>query len=136
MSYCVFLFTSSYLLEGICLIVFSSLPPVVCWRCLIVFSSLPPVTCWGVYVLLCFPLYLQLFVGGYMSYCVFLFTSSCLLEGICLIVFSSLPPVTCWRVYVLLCFPLYLQQATGGKEENTIRHIPSNKQLEVKRKPQ
>jgi hypothetical protein len=23
---------------------------------------------------------------------------------------------------------------TGGKEENTIRHIPSNKQLEVKRK--
>jgi hypothetical protein len=38
-------------------------------------------------------------------------------------VFSSLPPVTCWRVYVLLCFPL----VTGGKEENTIRHIPSNK---------
>jgi hypothetical protein len=61
---------------------------------LIVFSSLPPVVCWRAYVLLCFPLYLQLLVGGHMSYCVFLFTSSCLLEGICLIVFSSLPPVT------------------------------------------
>jgi hypothetical protein len=89
MSYCVFLFTSSYLLEGICLIVCSSLLPVTCWR---------------VYVLLCFPLYFQLLVGGHMSYCVFLFTSSYLLEGICLIVCSSLPPVTCWRVYVLLCF--------------------------------
>jgi hypothetical protein len=114
MSYCVFLFTSSCLLEGICLIVFSSLPPVACWR---------------VYVLFCVPLYLQLLVGGYMSYCVFLFTSSYLWEGICLIVFSSLPPVVFNKTYTL-------QQETGGKEKNTIRHIPSNKQLEVKRKTQ
>jgi hypothetical protein len=42
-----------------------------------------------------------------------------LLQGICLIVFSS-----------------SLHQVTGGKEENTIRHMPSNKQLEVKRKTQ
>ena len=95
MSYCVFLFTSSCLLEGICLIVFSSLPPVACWR---------------VYVLFCVPLYLQLLVGGYMSYCVFLFTSSYLLEGICLIVFSSLPPVVCWRCLIVFCVHIVMSK--------------------------
>jgi hypothetical protein len=72
-------------------------------------------------------------------YCLFVFTSSCLLEGSCLVC-SFLPPVVCRRAHVL-DVRLYLQLfvgglmyclfVLGGKNEQT-RHEPSNKQLEVK----
>jgi hypothetical protein len=58
--HCLFVFTSSCLFEGSC-IVCSSLLPVVCRRAHVLFVRL----------------YLQLFVGGLM-YCLFVFTSSCL----------------------------------------------------------
>ena len=87
-------------------------------------SSLPPVVCRREHVLftLCsVRLYLQLFVGGnmsYLRYVQFVFTSSCLWEGTCLIMFSSsLPPVVCRREHVLftLCsVRLYLQLFVGG----------------------
>ena len=145
-------FTSSCLQEGSCLIYVmfgSSLPPVVCRRALVLFtlcslvfissclqegscliyvmfgSSLPPVVCRRALVLftLCSGrLYLQLFVGGllsYLRYVRFVFISSCLQEGSCLIYvmfWSSLPPVVCRRALVLftLCsLRLYLQLFVG-----------------------
>jgi hypothetical protein len=62
LMYCFFVFTSSCLEDGSC-IVCSSLPPVVCRRARVLFVRL----------------YLQLFVGGLM-YCLFVFTSSCSLK--------------------------------------------------------
>jgi hypothetical protein len=56
-------------------------------------------------------LYLQLFVGGLM-YCLFVSTSSCLLEG-SYIVCSSLLPVVCRRAHVLF-IRLHLQLFVGG----------------------
>jgi hypothetical protein len=58
--YCLFVFFSSCLLEGSC-IVCSSLPPFVCKRAHVLFVRL----------------YLQLF-AGVLVYCLFVFTSSCL----------------------------------------------------------
>ena len=107
-------FTSSCLQEGSCLIYVmfgSSLPPVVCRRALVLFTL-----CSG-------RLYLQLFVGGLLSYLRYVrvvFTSSCLQEGSCLIYVmfgSSLSPVVCRRALVLftLCsLRLYLQLFVGG----------------------
>ena len=205
----VFVFTSSCLQEGSCLIyvicvclylqlfvgglvsylryLCSSLPPVVCRRARVLFtlfvfvftsSCLQEGSCL-IYVI-CVCLYLQLFVGGLMSYLrylcsslppvvcrrarvlftlfVFVFTSSCLQEGSCLIyvicvrlylqlfvgglvsylryLCSSLPPVVCRRARVLftlfvfvftssclqegscliyvICVRLYLQLFVGG----------------------
>ena len=213
-----FVFTSSCLQEGSCLIyviLCLSLPPVVCRRAHVLFTlfvfaclSLPPVVCrrahvlftlfvfvWFVFTSSCLQegscliyvicvclvcLYLQLFVGGLMSYLrylclslppvvcrrahvlftlfVFVFTSSCLQEGSCLIyvicvclylqlfvgglmsylryLCLSLPPVVCRRAHVLftlfvfvftsrclqegscliyvICVCLYLQLFVGG----------------------
>ena len=72
-------------------------------------SSLPPVVCRRAHVLFV-RFYLQLFVGDLMS-CLFVFTSSCLLESSCLVC-SSLPPVVCWRAHVLFVH-LYLQLFVG-----------------------
>jgi hypothetical protein len=114
LRYALFVFTSSCLLEGSCLIYVmfgSSLPPVVCRRTHVL------VTLYSV------RLYLQLFVGGsmsYLRYVRFVFTSSCLYEGSCLIYVmfcSSLPPVVCRRTLVLftLCsLRLYLQLFVRG----------------------
>ena len=114
LRYVLFVFTSKCLQEGSCLIYVmfgSSLPPVVCRRAHVLFT------------LCSVRLYLQLFVGGFMSYLRyvrFVFTSSCLYEGSCLIYVmfcSSLPPVVCWRARVLstLCLVrLYLQLFVGG----------------------
>ena len=112
--YGLFVFTSSCLQEGSCLIYVmfcSSLPPVVCERAHVLYS------------LCSVRLYLQLFVGGLMSYLRyvrFVFTTSCMQEGSCLIYVmfcSSLPPVVCRRAHVLftLCsVRLYLQLYVGG----------------------
>ena len=205
----VFVFTSCCLQEGTCLIyvicvclylqlfveghmsylryLCLSLPPVVCRRAHVLFtlfvfvftsSCLQEGTCL-IYVI-CVCLYLQLFVGGHMSYLrylclslspvvcrrahvlftlfVFVFISSCLQEGTCLIyvicvclyvqlfvgghmsylryLCLSLPPVVCRRVHVLftlfvfvfissclqegscliyvICVCLYLQLFVGG----------------------
>ena len=106
-------FTSSYLQDGCCLIYVmfgSSLSPVVCRRALALFT------------LCSLRLYLQLFVGGLLSYLRYVrvvFTSSCLQEGACLIYVmfgSSLPPVVCSSALVLftLCsLRLYLQLFVG-----------------------
>ena len=114
LRYVRFVFISSCLQEGSCLIYVmfgSSLPPVVCRRALVLFTL-----CSG-------RLYLQLFVGGLMSYLRYVrvvFISSCLQEGSCLIYVmfgSSLPPVVCRRALVLftLCSGrLYLQLFVGG----------------------
>ena len=114
LRYVWFVFTSSCLQEGSCLIYVmfgSSLLPVVCRRVHVLFT-------------LCLVrLYFQLFVGGFMSYLRyvwFVFTSSCLQEGSCLIYImfgSSLLPVVCRRVHVLftLCLVrLYFQLFVGG----------------------
>ena len=173
LRYVRFVFISSCLQEGSCLIYVMfglSLPPVVCRTALVLFtlfslrlylqlfvgglmsylryvrvvftssclqdcscliyvmfaSSLSPVVCRRAHVLftLCsLRLYLQLFVGGllsYLRYVRFVFISSCLQEGSCLIYVmfgSSLPPVVCRRAHVLytLCsFRLYLQLFVGG----------------------
>ena len=114
LRYVLFVFTSSCLQEGSCLIYVmfcSSLPPVVCRRARVLFT------------LCSVRLYLQLFVGGlisYSRYVPFVFTSSCLQVGSCLIYVmfrSSLPPVVCRRAHVLftLCsVRLYLQLFVGG----------------------
>ena len=114
LRYVRFVFTSSCLQKGSCLIYVmfaSSLPPVVCRRALVLFT------------LCSLRLYLQLFVGGllsYLRYVHFVFTSSCLQEGSCLIYVmftSSLPPVVCRRAHFLftLCsVGLYLQLFVGG----------------------
>ena len=114
LSYVRFVFTSSCLQEGSCLIYVmftSSLPPVVCRRAHVIFT------------LCSLRLYLQLFVEGllsYLRYVRFVLTSSCLQEGSCLIYVmftSSLPPVVCRRAHVLftLCsLRLYLQLFVGG----------------------
>ena len=114
LRYVHFVFTSSCLQDGSCLIYVmfaSSLPPVVCRRALVLFT------------LCSLHLYLQLFVGGVMSYLCyvrFVFTSSCLQEASCLIYVmftSSLPPVVCRTAHVLftLCsLRLYLQLFVGG----------------------
>jgi hypothetical protein len=89
----------------------SSLSPVVCRRAHVLFTSCS------------LRLYLQLFVGGLLSYLRYVrvvFTSSCLQEGSCLIYVmfaSSLSPVVCGRALVLftLCsLRLYLQLFVGG----------------------
>ena len=107
-------FISSCLQDGSCLIYVmftSSLSPVVCRRALVLFTL-----CSG-------RLYLQLFVGGLMSYLRYVrvvFISSCLQEGSCLIYVmfaSSLSPVVCRSALVLftLCsLRLYLQLFVGG----------------------
>ena len=112
--YVLFVFTSSCLQEGSCLIYVmfcQSLPPVVCRKAHVLFT------------LCSVRLYHQLFVEGlvsYLRYVLFVFTSSCLQEGSCLIYVlfcSSLPPVVCRRTHVLytLCFVrLYLQLFVGG----------------------
>ena len=114
LRYVRFVFISSCLQEGSCLIYVmfgSSLPPVVCRSALVLFT------------LCSCRLYLQLFVGGllsYLRYVHFVFISSCLQEGSCLIYVmfgSSLPPVVCRRAHVLftLCSGrLYLQLFVGG----------------------
>ena len=113
LRYVHFVFFSSCLQEGSCLIFVmfeSSLPPVVCRSALVLFT------------LCSLRFYLQLFVGGLLSYLRYVrvvFTSSCLQEGSCLIdvMFgSSLSPVVCRRVQVLftLCSGrLYLQLFVG-----------------------
>jgi hypothetical protein len=74
-------------------------------------------------------------------YCLFVFTSSCLLEGSCILC-SSLLPVVCRRAHVLfvrLYFQLFVGGlmyclfvfTTGSKDEQTIHEL-SYKQLEVK----
>ena len=112
--YVLFVFTSRCLQEGTCLIYVmfcSSLPPLVCRRAHVLFT------------LCSVRLYLQLFVGGFMSYLryvLFVFTSSCLQEGSCLIYVmfgSSLPPVVCQRAHVLYSLfsvRMYLQLLVGG----------------------
>ena len=114
LRYVMFVFISSCLQEGSCLIYVmfcSSLPPVVCERAHVLYS------------LFSVRLYLQLFVGGLMSYIryvLFVFTSSCLQEGSYLIYVmfcSSLPPVVCRRarvLYTLCSVRLYLQLFVGG----------------------
>ena len=114
LRYVRFVFISSCLQEGTCLIYVmfgSSLSPVVCRRALVLFTL-----CSG-------RLYLQLFIGGllsYLRYVHFVFISSCLQEGSCLIyvmLASSLSPVVCRRALVLftLCsLRLYLQLFVGG----------------------
>ena len=114
LRYVLVVFTSSCLQEGSCLIYVmfgSSLPPVVCRRVLVLFT------------LCSLRLYLQLFVGGLMSYLRYVrvvFTSSCLQDGSCLIYVmfgTSLSPVVCRRALVLftLCsLRLYLQLFVGG----------------------
>ena len=114
LRYVRFVFISNCLQGGSCLIyvMFGSfLPPVVCRRAHVLFTL-----CSG-------RLYLQLFVGGLMSYLRyvrFVFISSCLDEGSCLIYVmfgSSLPPVVCRTALVLftLCSGcLYLQLFVGG----------------------
>ena len=108
----VFVFTSSCLQEGTCLIYVicvCPLSPVVCRRAHVLFtlfvfvfisSCLQEGSCL-IYVI-CVCLYLQLFVGGHMSY----------LRYLCL----SLPPVVCRRAHVLyvICVCLYLQLFVGG----------------------
>ena len=115
LRYALFVFTSSCLQEGSCLIQVmfgSSLHPVLCRRARVLFT------------LCSIHLYLQLFVGGLMSYLrylLFVFTSSCLQEGSCLIYVMfglSLPPVVCRRARVLytLCSDrLYLQLFVGKR---------------------
>ena len=115
LRYVHFVFFSSCLQEGSCLIFVmfgSSLPPVVCRRALVLFT------------LCSLRLYLQLFIGGlisYLRYVRFVFISSCLQEGPCLIYVmfaSSLSPVVCRRALVLftLCSGrLYLQLFVGGR---------------------
>ena len=112
--YVLFVFTFSCLQEGSCLIYVmfgSSLPPVVCRRAHVLFT------------LCSVRLYLQLLVGGlvsYLRYALFVFNSSCLQEGSCLIYVMfglSLPPVVCRRAHVLftLCsVRLYLQLFVRG----------------------
>ena len=114
LRYPLFVFTSSCLQEGSCLIYVmfgSSLHPVLCRRARVLFT------------LCSIHLYLQLFVGGLMSYLrylLFVFTSSCLQEGSCLIYVMfglSLPPVVCRRtdvLYTLCSVHLYLQLLIGG----------------------
>ena len=114
LRYVRFVFTSSCLLKGSCLIYVmfcSSLPPVVCRKAHVLFT------------LCTVRLYPQLFVGGlvsYIRYVLFVFTSSCLQKGSCLIYVmfcSSLPPVVCRKAHVLftLCsVRLYLQLLVGG----------------------
>ena len=109
-----FVFISSCLQDGSCLIYVmfaSSLSPVVCRSALVLFT------------LCSLRLYLQLFVGGLLSYLRYVrvvFTSSCLQEGSCLmyVMFaSSLSPVVCRSTHVLftLCsLRLYLQSFVGG----------------------
>ena len=76
----------------------SSLPSIVCRRAHVVFT------------LCSVRLYLQLFVGGLMSYLRyvrFVFTFSCLQEGSCRIYImfgSSLPSVVCRRAHVVFTF--------------------------------
>ena len=114
LRYVRFVFTSSCLQDGSCLIYvmfWTSLSPVVCRRALVLFT------------LCSLRLYLQLFVGGLLSYLRYVrvvFTSSCLQKGSCLIYVmfaSSLPPVVCRSALVLftLCsLRLYLQLFVGG----------------------
>ena len=114
LRYVLVVFTSSCLWEGSCLIYVmfgSSLPPVVCRSALVLFT------------LCSLRLYLQLFVGGLISYLRYVrvvFTSSCLQDGSCLIYVmfaSSLSPVVCRRALVLftLCSGrLYLQLFVGA----------------------
>ena len=114
LRYVLFVFTSSCLQEGSCLIYVmfcSSLPPVVCRKAHVLFT------------LCSVRLYLQLLVGGllsYLRYVLFVFTSSCLQKGSCFIyvmLCSSLPPVACRRALVLfkLCsVRLYLQLFVRG----------------------
>ena len=113
LRYVRFVFISSCLQEGSCLIYVmfaSSLSPVVWRRALVLFT------------LCSLRLYLQLFVGGLLSYLLyvrFVFISSCLQEGSYLIYVmfaSSLPPVVCRSALVLftLCsLRLYLQLCVG-----------------------
>ena len=143
LRYVLVVFTSSCLQEGSCLIYVmftSSLSPVVCKKALVLFtlcsrllsylryvtSSLSPVVCKRAHVLftLCSGRrYLQLFVGGLMSYLRsvhLVFTSSCLQDGSCLIyvMFASfLSPVVCRSALVLFTLCLlrfYLQLFVGG----------------------
>ena len=114
LRYVHFVFISSCLQEGSCLIYVmfgSSLPPVVCKRAHVLFTL-----CSG-------RLYLQLFVGGllsYLRYVRFVFISSCLQECSCLIyvMFASfLSPVVCRRALVLFTLyslRFYLQLFVGG----------------------
>ena len=114
LCYVLLVFTSSCLQKGSCLIYVmfcSSLPPVVCRRAHVLFT------------LCSVRLYLQLFVGGLMSYLryvLFVFTSSCLQEDSCLIYVmfcSSLPPVVCRRarvLYTICSVRLYLQLFVRG----------------------
>ena len=114
LRYVHFVFISSCLQERSCLIYVkftSSLYPVVCRKAHVLFTL-----CSG-------RLYLQLFVGGLLSYLRYVrvvFTSSCLQEGSCLIYVmfgSSLLPVVCRRALVLftLCsLRFYLQLFVGG----------------------
>ena len=114
LRYVHFVFISNCLQEGSCLIYVmfgSSLPSVVCKRAHVLFTL-----CSG-------RLYLQLFVGGLMSYLRYVhlvFTSSCLQDGSCLIYVmfaSSLSPVVCRSALVLftLCsLRFYLQLFVGG----------------------
>ena len=107
-------FISSCLQDGSCLIYVmfgSSLSPVVCRRALALFT------------LCSLRLYLQLIVGGLLSYLRYVrvvFISSCLQDGSCLIYVmftSSLSPVVCKKALVLftLCsLRLYLQLFVGG----------------------
>jgi hypothetical protein len=138
---CLFVFSTSCLHEGSCL-VSSSFPPVVCRRDHVLCSSFPPVVCrrahvlfvrlfhqlfvWGMMSCLFVFSFPQLFVGGLM-YCLFVFTSvvcrrdhvlfvrltsSCLQDGWC-IVCSSFPPVVCMRDHVF-SVRLFLLLFVGG----------------------
>jgi hypothetical protein len=86
---CLFVFTSSCVLESSCLVC-SFLPPVVCWRAHVLFVRL----------------YLQLFAGELMS-CLFISTSNCVLESSCLVC-SSLPPVVSRRAHVLFVLLVFV----------------------------
>jgi uncharacterized membrane protein YjfL (UPF0719 family) len=79
----------------------SSLPPVVCWRAdvlfvlfMFVFTSICLYEGSCLIYVICVSLYLQLFVGGLMSY----------LRYLC----SSLPPVVCRRADVLFVLFMFV----------------------------
>ena len=98
-------------LRYLCL--YQSLPPVVCRRAHVLFTLLMFVLVFTssclqegsclIYVIdVCFSLYLQLFVGGFMSY----------LPYLCL--FQSLPPVVCRRAHVLFSLFMFVLVFTSS----------------------
>ena len=126
LRYVLVVFISSCLQEGSCLIYVmfgSSLPPDVCRTALVVFT------------LCSLRLYLQLFVGGLLSYLCYVrvvFTSSCLQDGSCLIdvMFGlSLPPVVCRRDLVLFTLGSVVFTSSCLQERSCLIYVKFNSSL-------